>query len=314
MSNITKTKEIRTYELPQAVVDATLTGNWGSLHQDHRIMFIKQLCETLEIPLVMNPFLFINARGKIVLYAPASAYQMIANRQGISTEIKSAQIDKDLMLFEVNARAIATNGRFADNMAAISLKGLSGEDYANAKMKCVTKAQRRAIKALVGLPIPDEDDINAQHPGEIISLNIQEGTNDKTQTRTPEGIEEQDDPTYYDQRFEDLAPIAKIIPKIQAKEEKKEVHKAPAKQLTDDERLEIDQWKSHLRELFLSRKDSPFYGKARDAAQFAKNETGKELADMNAAEMEDLESRFYKRYPEMVVSSEQVEKNLRWTK
>lgn len=164
-------KEQKIEELPQAAIEASLKGDWTNVHINHRIAFVRNLCENLGVPLVMNPFLFISVKGKTALYAPASAYQMLGAQKGISTEILSREIDKDLQLYEVFVRSTSKEGVIKDNMAAVTLKGLSGEDYANAKMKCVTKAERRATKSQLGLPIPDEDDLD-QRVSDATPLNL----------------------------------------------------------------------------------------------------------------------------------------------
>jgi len=249
--------------LPQAAVQATLDGNWQAVSVPDKIVFVKSLCDSLGIPLVMNPFLFIQTRNGLKFFAPAAAFHMIGEQKKISCEIRSQSIDKDLQLYEVAVRASMPDGRFSDNFAAVTLKNLGGEDYANAKMKCVTKAQRRAIKSLIGLPIPDEDDI--KYDGEVVPL---------TPLPTPEPL-----PT-----TPKAAPAPSLPPTPPA-------NIPPA--LTDKE---IIDWRTRCADLMLG-KYGPFANNKDSAAAYVKEKTGRMLKDLNAAELEqlwnDVQSEFF---------------------
>jgi len=256
--------------LPQAAVQATLDGNWQAVSIPDKIVFVKSLCDSLGIPLVMNPFLFIQTRNGLKFFAPAAAFHMIGEQKKISCEIRSQSIDKDLQLYEVAVRASMPDGRFSDNFAAVTLKNLGGEDYANAKMKCVTKAQRRAIKSLIGLPIPDEDDI--KYEGEIVPL-----------TSTPV-----------------VAPIATtsgVTPQMVSNLPSAPIPPSPPANippvLTDKE---IIDWRTRCADLMLG-KYGPFANNKDSAAAYVKEKTGRMLKDLNAAELEqlwnDVQSEFF---------------------
>jgi hypothetical protein len=248
--------EPREQPLPQAAIEASLKGDWGSVHVTHRIAFVKQLCDSLSIPLVMNPFLFIQMKGKTTLYAPASAFHMIGNIKKISCEIVSREVDKDLQLYEVSVRASTPDGRFSDNMAAVTLKGLSGEDYSNAKMKCITKAQRRAIKSLIGLPIPDEDDVELRD-AQIMPLTVQ----------------------------------AEQAPSSHSPSLNLEIEKQPTVSIDE----ETKEWRNTIADLMLG-EYSPFNKNRDAAAGYVKTKTGKTLKDLNAQELEQLHSDFMEEF------------------
>jgi hypothetical protein len=59
----------------------------------------------------------------------------------------------------VMVRAKAADGRQTDEMGAVPVIGLKGADLANAYMKAITKAKRRAVLSLCGLGMMDETEL-----------------------------------------------------------------------------------------------------------------------------------------------------------
>lgn len=107
----------------------------------------------------------------------------------------------------------------------------------------------------------------------------------------------------YSSRFNDTRKVKHYAKEKSVQEPKAEKRQAKGvkEQIEEigDEYDEIQEWRDHIRDLFLTRSSSPFYGNPKEAAQFAKDEVGKNLGDMNAVEMEELLSRFYRKYPEL---------------
>ena len=59
----------------------------------------------------------------------------------------------------VTVRAEARDGRATEEIGALPIAGLKGDALANALMKCVTKAKRRAVLSLCGLGMMDETEL-----------------------------------------------------------------------------------------------------------------------------------------------------------
>ena len=70
----------------------------------------------------------------------------------------------------------------------------------------------------------------------------------------------------------------------------------------------LKQWREHLGTLMLKHPFSPFKDDKQKAAQYTMNETGKGLIELSIKEMEDLEKRFFKAFPETAVNPLEVEK------
>lgn len=84
------------------------------------------------------------------------------------------------------------------------------------------------------------------------------------------------------------------------------IKNAAAKIENPDEVVFLKQWRDHIGELMLHHNASPFKGDRKGAAQYTMNNTGKELIELTIKELEDLEKRFLKQYPECAVSSKEV--------
>lgn len=145
--------------LPAAAIQASMSNNWANVSWPDRTRFVSHLCDSLNIPMPLNPFRFIAMKGVTVLYAPAEAFFLIANKSRVSIPIIEEKYDKETQIHQVKIRATQPDGTHVDNIGAIYLGGLTGQERANNIMKCVTKAQRRAIKSKTGLSVADEDDL-----------------------------------------------------------------------------------------------------------------------------------------------------------
>jgi len=143
--------------LPAAAVKASMAGNWDKVSEDDRMRFIKHMCDSLEIPLVLNPFRFISMRGKTVLYATAEAAFSLARKNKLTIQIMEEHYDTDSMIKTVRVRATFPNGQFTDDVGKLFMGGITSQDRANAEMKCITKAKRRAILSSLGLSILEDD-------------------------------------------------------------------------------------------------------------------------------------------------------------
>ena len=143
-----------------ALVQASLNKDWKTVDQNTRVRFVSRLCEQLGISPVLNPFRFVDMKGITVLYAPAAATALIGNANRISQEILKEVYDKEKQILKIYVRSSQPDGRFVDEYASLYLGSNSGEARANLEMKCLTKAKRRGVLAMVNMSIPDEDELN----------------------------------------------------------------------------------------------------------------------------------------------------------
>src|SRR4029077_14745995 len=70
----------------------------------------------------------------------------------------------------VTVRAIAKDGQQTDEIGSVNVKGGAGDSLANAYMKAVTKAKRRAILSLCGLGCSDETEVETIPGAQVVSV------------------------------------------------------------------------------------------------------------------------------------------------
>ena len=164
-SKVTPIARTDTTGVPAAAVRAQLHSDWSKVTEDDKLRYAISICKALDIPTPLNPFKFINMKGKTVLYATKEAAELIAERNKISVNVVNKYLDKEQNIYVVEVRALMPHGRTFDNFAALSVAGLSGEARANAMMKTMSKAIRRVVFAAVGLSVMDEAELASSNDG-----------------------------------------------------------------------------------------------------------------------------------------------------
>ena len=138
---------------------ALVEGDLSRLTPDERQAYYMAVCESLDLNPLTKPFAFIKLNGQLTLYATRGATDQLRAKHGVSLTVVSRTIENDVLTVVV--RATLPDGRADEEIGAVSLKGLAGEALANAHMKALTKAKRRATLSIVGLGLPDESDAPA---------------------------------------------------------------------------------------------------------------------------------------------------------
>jgi len=156
---------------PGAIEKALIDGDLSLLSEQDRLFYYKKLCEVLGLNPLLKPFLFLKDRkGKLGIYANKNCADQLRSILGITVE--DLRIDRHGDLVTVTVTVTDRNGRKDSDVGVVSLQNLQGEECANALMKAVTKAKRRATLALAGAGV--EEDISF--------LEVEEAT-DSTQNR-----------------------------------------------------------------------------------------------------------------------------------
>jgi len=161
------TTEIASYTSPTLDVKAAsdlmsqlvINGDLKGLSEPQRVQYYKLVCERTGLDPTTKPFDLINLSGKLVLYANKSATAQLTATHNLRVEIVSRDIVNGLCV--VTARAMKPNGAASDDIGVATVAGLQGEAAANAIMKAVTKAKRRAVLSVCGLGMLDETEIDS---------------------------------------------------------------------------------------------------------------------------------------------------------
>jgi hypothetical protein len=138
-------------------------GDLAKLTPDQRVEHYTAVCKSLGLNPLTQPFLYITLNGKLVLYATRTCTDQLRKINGISLEVVSRHITDDILTVQV--KATTPDGRSDEDFGSVAFpSALKGEARANAVMKAVTKAKRRATLSICGLGWPDETEV-ADIPG-----------------------------------------------------------------------------------------------------------------------------------------------------
>lgn len=148
----------------EAIEKVLVGGDLAPLTTEQRISYYNAVCVSLGLNPLTRPFDFIKLNNKLVLYAKRDCTDQLRKIHGVSiTDLRKEKVDD---IFIVTATA-ADRSRTDTATGAVNVKGLAGENLANAVMKAETKAKRRVTLSLCGLGLLDEmetGDIPADDP------------------------------------------------------------------------------------------------------------------------------------------------------
>lgn len=207
--------ELSTEISPEIINSLILTGDMSKLTPTQQTQYYTAVCKSVDINPLTQPFAIIVLQGKKTLYATKGCTQQLCANRRINTEVKDRKTADSIYI--VSARATMPDGRFTDDDGIVSIVGLKGAELANAMMKAVTKAKRRAVLALCGLGMPDEIEIDQEEKAMM----------DNTKSRLDNIIDAQSE--VVDAPKEETKPVPE---KEQPKEQKKTTKKEDSKPVT----------------------------------------------------------------------------------
>jgi len=132
-------------------------GDLSKLSSGERLLYVTRLCESLGLNPATRPFEYITLQGKLTLYARKDATEQLRKLHNVSIELVRRERIEDV--YVVEARGSMPNGRFDTSIGAVTIKGLTGDNLANALMKAETKAKRRVTLSICGLGMLDENEV-----------------------------------------------------------------------------------------------------------------------------------------------------------
>lgn len=152
MSNEVMTAQIA----PETMERLIVGGDLSKLSPAQRVEVYMARCEAAGLDARTQPFAYLSLSGKLTLYATKAATdQLVANRK-LSVQIIDRKHLAGLDLYEVVARVTHPDGRMCEDVGVVNMKGLVGDAAANAILKAITKAKRRAVLSACGLGMLDE--------------------------------------------------------------------------------------------------------------------------------------------------------------
>lgn len=146
------------HDITKAAEVALIGGDLSKLSGEERLSYYKNLCESLGLNSLSNPFAYLRLGGRLVLYARKDCTDQLRKIHGVSIEITEQLVESGMAI--VRARATDKSGRTDEDTGIVTVGGLKGESLANALMRCVTKAKRRVTLSICGLSMLDESELD----------------------------------------------------------------------------------------------------------------------------------------------------------
>lgn len=140
------------------IIEQVITkGELDKLTPQERTQYYVEVCRSVGLNPMTQPFSYIRLNGRLVLYAAKGCTDQLRTSRGVSVEDMS-ETERD-GVFVVTCKVRDAQGRTDMAKGAVPIGGLKGEALANAIMKAETKAKRRATLSLCGLGMLDESEL-----------------------------------------------------------------------------------------------------------------------------------------------------------
>jgi hypothetical protein len=150
--------EMTTTTTPGQIIESVIIkGDLAKLSPEERTRYYSEVCRSVGLNPMTQPFQYINLSGKLTLYARKDATDQLRQIHGVSLTIVSREQVGDV--YVVTARATTASERSDESIGAVSIGTLKGDALANALMKAETKAKRRVTLSICGLGLLDETEI-----------------------------------------------------------------------------------------------------------------------------------------------------------
>lgn len=159
---------------PAEVIEQVIArGDLAKLSPEERARYYVAVCESCGLNPLTKPFDYIVLNGRLTLYPTRGAADQLRAIHRITCEIVSREQIGDV--YFVHVRVAAPDGRRDEDIGAVPVKGLSAADFANAVMKAITKAKRRATLSLLGLNMPDETEVETIPGARSVRVDVETG-------------------------------------------------------------------------------------------------------------------------------------------
>lgn len=152
-------------EVSSGLERVLINGDLSRLSEDQCVEYYKAVCESVGLNPLTKPFQYHTFKGQKILYLVKAGAQQLCMIHSISFE--QSKIERIGDLYCVTVMCKNKEGRTDSDMAALDVKGLTGEALANAMMKCMTKAKRRVTLSICGLSMLDESEIEDMERSEV---------------------------------------------------------------------------------------------------------------------------------------------------
>lgn len=140
-----------------------LKGDLAKLTPEERVQYYQAVCQSIGLNPLTKPFEYIKLNDKLQLYALRACTDQLRKLNEVSLEIVSRDVADDILTIHVRASMPNMSGgkRVDEDLGSVAFPStLRGDARANAELKCVTKAKRRATLSICGLGWLDETEVD----------------------------------------------------------------------------------------------------------------------------------------------------------
>jgi hypothetical protein len=143
----------------EALWQVVSSGDLKGLTAKQKSDYYLYRCRQEGLNPASQPFQYITFQGREILYAGKTAADQLRKLHGVS--ITSVQCQDDGETIECEVRVRDRDGREDFEIGTVFVGGAKGPERANAKMKCLSKAKRRATYSICGTGVLDETEVEA---------------------------------------------------------------------------------------------------------------------------------------------------------
>lgn len=152
-----------------AVFERVIMGDLEGLSPRQRVLYVQTVCTETGLNWKTHPFAFIRLNGKLTMYATKNCTDQLRKIYGVSTRIAGQERIEDVLV--VTVETTDNSGRQDMDIGAVTIGNLRGDALANAMMKAITKAKRRATLSICGLGMLDESEIETIPGAQRVTFN-----------------------------------------------------------------------------------------------------------------------------------------------
>ena len=151
------TREIAPRDAGLVIEQVIVKGNLADLKPEERVAYYKEVCESIGVNPLTQPFQYITLNGKLTLYATRTCTDQLRKVHHVDARVVARERQEDVYI--VTVKVTDRDGRSDEAIGAVTIGNLKGDNLANALMKAETKAKRRATLSLIGLGWLDETEV-----------------------------------------------------------------------------------------------------------------------------------------------------------
>lgn len=155
---------------PDIIANLVLAGDLSTMNQGQKVAYYLHRCRELNLDPAEQPFAIVSMKGgKLVLYALKACTDALCRIHKVTRTVISSEVISGLYVVRVRAEV---GGRSDEDVGAVAIEGVKGDDLCNAMMKATTKAKRRVVLSLFGIGALDETELETvgEHSTETIEI------------------------------------------------------------------------------------------------------------------------------------------------